>query len=197
MASSPTGVVYSASTGLVDNLPASERWLSQLAGIFSDDSAYHLAQAEGDVLVYRVTNIEDQTGEGQLHYGLGVLMPGRVGDEFFMTRGHIHAWRPAAEVYICLSGQGVMLLQDGRTGECTAVDFSPSQSVYVPGHAAHRTINTGSEPLIYWGILSSEAGHDYDYVRQNPFKKVVIHSDSGPIIMDRAQYQKKLKGGAQ
>lgn len=196
MAQSPTGVVYSASTGLVENMPASERWLSQLVGIFTDESAYRLAQAQGDELVYRVTNIEDQMGEGQLHYGLGVLMPGRVGDEFFMTRGHIHAWRPAAEVYICLSGQGIMLLQDARTGDCTAVDFSPSQPVYVPGHAAHRTVNTGSLPLIYWGILSSEAGHDYDYVRQNPFKKVVIHSESGPVVLDREEYLQRLKGNA-
>jgi glucose-6-phosphate isomerase len=31
---------------------------------------------------------------------LGVLMPGKVGAEYFMTKGHIHAWRPAAEVYL-------------------------------------------------------------------------------------------------
>ena len=197
MAPLPQGVVYAASTGTIGNLPATERWLSQLAGVFTNESAYNQALAGGDNLVYRVTNIEENNGEGQLHYGLGLLMPGRVGDEYYMTRGHIHAWRPAAEIYICLSGQGLMLLQDERTGECTAVDLTPSQLVYVPGYAAHRTINTGSTPLIYWGILSSSAGHDYDYVRQNPFKKVVIYTENGPIVMDREQYLQRLMGAAQ
>lgn len=197
MARLPLGVVYAASTGTVDDRPATERWLSQLAGVFTDESAYNQALANGDSLVYRVTNMEENTGEGQLHYALGVLMPGRVGDEYYMTRGHIHAWRPAAEVYICLSGQGLMLLQNDRTGESTAVDLTPSQLVYVPGHAAHRTINTGSTPLIYWGILSSEAGHDYEYVRQNPFKQVVIQGESGPVVLDREQYLQRLMRAAQ
>lgn len=196
MASSPQGVVYAVSTGTVDHQPATERWLSQLAGVFTDESAYQQALTGRDILVYKVTNIEENTGEGQLHYGLAFLMPGRVGDEYYMTRGHIHAWRPAAEVYICLSGQGIMLLQDEQTGDCTAVELTPSQLVYVPGHSAHRTINTGSTPLIYWGVLSSDAGHDYEYVRQHPFKKVVIQTECGPVVMEREQYLQRLMGAA-
>lgn len=191
----PYGVMYSVTTGTVGDLSANKRWLSQLAGVFTDENAYQRALSGGDHLVYQVTNIEENTGDGQLHYGLGVLMPGRVGDEYFMTRGHIHAWRPAAEVYIGLQGQGMMLLQDEYTGECSAAPLSPSQMVYVPGHCAHRTINTGSEPLVYWGILTSEAGHDYDYVLANPFQKVVIHTDHGPVVMDREQYRQQVTGG--
>lgn len=196
MALLPHGVAYSAFTGIVDSMPATERWLSQLAGVFTDERAYNQALSGGDSMIYRVTNIEENTGEGQLHYGLGVLMPGRVGDEYFMTRGHIHAWRPAAELYICHRGQGIMLLQDEQTGECTAADLTPAQLVYVPGHCAHRTINTGSDPLIYWGILTWEAGHDYDYILQNPFKKVVIQTESGPVVMEREQYLQRLVGAA-
>lgn len=196
MSQYPYGVMYSVATGMVDDLSANKRWLSQLAGVFTDENAYQRVMSGGDHLVYQVTNIEENTGDGQLHYGLGVLMPGRVGEEYFMTRGHIHAWRPAAEVYIGLQGQGIMLLQDEHTGECAAAPLSPSQMVYVPGHCAHRTINTGSEPLVYWGILTSEAGHDYDYVHENPFQKVVIHTENGPAVMDREQYRQQVAGGA-
>lgn len=192
----PYGVAYSGITGMVEDLPATERWLSHLAGVFVDGDSYQQALSGGDCLVYRVTSIEENTGDGQLHYGLGVLLPGRVGDEYFMTRGHIHAWRPAAEVYVCLQGQGIMLLQDERTGECNPAPLSPSQLVYVPGHCAHRTINTGSEPLIYWGILASQAGHDYASVVEKPFRKVVIHTENGPVVMDREKYQMRVTGGA-
>ena len=65
----------------------------------------------GDPPVYAVSSFEPGDGEGDLHYGLGVVQPGTVGQEFFMTRGSLHAWRPASELYIGLDGRGLMLLE--------------------------------------------------------------------------------------
>lgn len=192
MISVPFGVGYAVDTAEIEGLPASERWLSQLAGLYSDQDAFNETLQAGDCLVYKVTGVETSNGEGQLHYALGLLMPGRVGDEYFMTRGHIHAWRPAAEVYICLKGQGIMLLENEQTGESNAVALTPAHAVYVPGHTAHRTVNTGQEPLIYWGVLSCAAGHDYEYVSDHPFQHVVVQVEGQPVVMSREAYQNKL-----
>ena len=180
-------------TAILEGREQTVRRLSDLRGSFASEAAYlqTLQQLDNPVL-YRVTQIEEQNGPGQLHYGLGILMPGRVGDEYFMTKGHIHAWRPAAEVYVGLRGHGMMLIEDERTGECTAVALEENSAVYVPGHAAHRTVNTGDEPLLYWGILSSEAGHDYGAVVERNFRKVIVAVDGQPVVMDRTDYLKRL-----
>jgi glucose-6-phosphate isomerase len=86
-----------------------------------------------------------------------------------------------------------MLIQEESTGHCYAADLTPSQVVYVPGHTAHRTVNTGVEPLVYWGVLSCDAGHDYEYVRQNPFRQVVIQVEGSPVVMDREEYRQRLR----
>jgi glucose-6-phosphate isomerase len=85
-------------------------------------------------------------------------MPGKIGDEYFLTKGHLHAWRPAAEFYFGLSGEGVMLLEDEATGESRLVPLRPHHAVYVPGHTAHRTVNTGAVPLTYLGVYPARPG---------------------------------------
>ena len=92
------------------------RTLSQLRGCFLDEAAYARALEEEDRLVYRVVAVEPADVSGDLHYGLGVLYPGKVGREYYLTKGHFHETREAAEVYIGLSGEGCMLLEDEQTG---------------------------------------------------------------------------------
>ena len=60
------------------------------------------------------------------------------------------------------------------------VTLAENTVVYVPGHTAHRTVNTGSEPLVYWGILSSEAGHDYGAVGKRNFRQVIVEVTVSP-----------------
>ena len=120
-----------------------------------------------------------------MHYGLGVLMPGKVGDEYYMTKGHLHAWRPAAEVYIGLEGEGVMLLEDEHTGDTRMEVLAKNTVVYVPGHTAHRTINTGTEPLKYIGVYPSAAGHDYAPIAEKNFKMMLVERAGEPTLIER------------
>jgi glucose-6-phosphate isomerase len=138
-----------------------ERRLSDLKGAFLDEAAYAAACAEGDPLVYSVEAIEPGSGDGDLHYGVGLIQPGRIGREYFMTKGHLHRWREASELYIGLGGKGVMLLEDEATGESRMLPLEPGMAVYVPGHTAHRTANVGDKPLTYIGVFPARAGHDY------------------------------------
>ena len=177
---------------ILGRLPT-ERRLSDVQSIFADQPACQGLLASNPLL-YSVTQVEDHNGEGDIHYGIGILMPGKVGREYFMTKGHLHAWRPAAEVYIGLRGRGMMLLEDERTGECRAVPLEANSTVYVPGHTAHRTINVGDEPLVYWGVLSSAAGHDYGTVAERNFRLVVVEKNGQPVVMERADFLAELQG---
>lgn len=188
MISPPLSFNFDPTTAVISAFDGSNRWLSQLAGCFADELAYQSMLSQGDSLVYGLTNINMASGEGQLHYGLGILQPGKVGSEYFMTRGHLHAWRPAAEVYICLQGQGMMILEHETEATTNVLPFPANSVVYVPGYTGHRTINIGNQPLVYWGVLSSEAGHDYEAIRQRNFSQVVIELDGEPCALPRKDY---------
>jgi glucose-6-phosphate isomerase len=156
-----------------------------MRGCFRDVAAYERALAEGNSLVYTVTSMEATLGEGDLHYGFGTLWPGVVGDEYFLTKGHLHSWRMAAEVYIGLAGRGAMLLQDESSGESLMVPFDANSVVYVPGHTAHRTINVGDVPLVYLGVYPAAAGHDYETIAKGNFRSVVVKREGKPCLLPR------------
>ncbi len=167
------------------NRPRTERRLSDLRGCFRDPIAYEAALTVGDPLLYAVTAVEPASGEGQLHYGLGILYPGRIGDEYYLTKGHYHSHRAAAEVYVGLKGEGMMLLEEEATGESRMVPLRANSVVYVPGHTAHRTVNTGPEPLVYLGVYPASAGHDYEAIATRNFRKVIIEKEGQPAMEDR------------
>jgi glucose-6-phosphate isomerase len=180
---------YDLASGHIAGRPLVERRLTDLSGCFADRAAYAAALATGNPVLYSVSSVEPAHGEGDLHYGLGVLHPGRINDEYFITKGHFHAWRPAAEIYLGLRGSGAMLLEDERTGEARLVELGAGQVVYVPGHTAHRTINTGREPLVYFGIYSAAAGHDYQSIAENNFAHVVVERAGRPTLIRRSEYR--------
>lgn len=181
---------FDPATGEVPGAPITKRHLSDLRGCFADPAAYEAALAADNPLIYSVSAIEPAGGDGDLHYGVGLLMPGKIGDEYFMTKGHLHAWRPAAEFYFGLSGEGVMLLEDEATGESRLVPLRPNQAVYVPGHTAHRTMNTGRAPLTYIGVYPAKAGHDYRAIAKKNFRCAVIERDGQPVMIGRNSISK-------
>lgn len=183
---------FDPDTGVINGAPRTERRLSDLRGIFADEAAYELALSDDDPLVYTVYAWEPGTDEGDLFYGLGCIMPGRVGNEYYMTKGHLHAWRPAAEYYIGLRGTGLMLLEDERGGESSALPLERNAVVYVPGYTAHRTINTGDEPLIYIGVFSARAGHDYGAIAERNFRNVIVDIGGKACVLERGDYLARI-----
>jgi glucose-6-phosphate isomerase len=175
-------------TGVIHGGTLVQRRLSDLKGVFADSQAYERAAAKGDPVIYTVSSVEPAHGSGQLHYALAALQPGKVGQEYYLTKGHFHAWREAAEVYIGFRGQGLMLLEDEQTRESRVLPLNAHGVVYVPGRTAHRTINVGNEPLIYLGVYCAGAGHDYGAIAQRNFGQVVIDQNGCPVTRKRSEF---------
>jgi glucose-6-phosphate isomerase len=171
--------------GTIGDAPMVRRHLADLRGCFRDAAAYEQAISQGNPLVYTVAAIDWFSGEGDLHYGLGLIQPGRIGDEYFLTKGHFHTWRAAAELYIGLSGTGAMLLEDEVTGKSELLPLAPQSLVYVPGNTAHRTVNTGDVSLAYLGVYSARAGHDYGALATRNFRQVVVRRNGLPCMVAR------------
>jgi len=168
-----------------------ERRLSQLRDAFADRQAVDHMLARGeDPVVYTVSTLEHGSGEGDQHVGLGVLHPGTVGQEFFLTRGHRHNRPEASELYLGLRGRGKMILQ--MSSGTSVIDLKPQSLVYVPGYTDHRTVNTGTEPLMYLGIYPAWAGHDYRSLSERNFSVVVVEDHGAPRILNRSEFLQSL-----
>lgn len=144
-----------------------EKYLGDLVGVYSDAAAYAAeVKARGaTALAYRVEEHRNDEGAGALIIGTSRLLPGLVGEEFAVTRGHLHVQADRAELYYCLSGQGVMLLET-LDGESHAVELTPGQAAHVPGHWIHRSVNTGDEPFVTLFCYGADAGQDYELIAQ-------------------------------
>ena len=153
---------YNPATGELAGSKPTERRLADLRGCFADTAAYEAALTAGNPLLYRVASVEPAAGEG-----------------------HLHAWRPAAEFYFGLSGEGMMLLEDETTGESRLLPLRPHHAVYVPGRTAHRTMNTGTVPLTYLGVYPARAGHDYSAIAQRNFRMVIVERAGRPTMIER------------
>lgn len=163
------------------------RRLSDMRGIFQDEQARAQMEAQSDQLVYEVFVAPAPESKGHLCHGVTVLHAGRVGDEYFMTKGHYHQESGTAEVYYGLKGNGLMLMQT-RWGAWRAVDIGPGTVVYVPPHWGHRSINTGDEPLILLFAYPGDAGHDYGSIEASGFARLVVASGAGPAVVENPRY---------
>jgi glucose-6-phosphate isomerase len=158
------------------------RRTSDLRGLFVDAASLEELVRAGDPVVYETYEPSIPEGPGHLRYGLTVLYPGHVGREYFMTRGHFHLRRETAEVYVPLRGRGVLVLQD-ELGRCRVEDLHPGVVVYVPPGWAHRSVNTGSEPLVFFYVYPADAGHDYETVARSGFRVRVLAQDGHPQVV--------------
>lgn len=175
----------------IENAERTERRLSDLEGFFADTKAYKEVLQKDNPVVYHVQGISPADGDGDLHYGIGTLMPGKIGKEYYLTKGHLHSWRDAAEVYIGLEGNGFMLLEDEKKGESQLLPLEKNSILYVPGYVAHRTVNCGDIPLKYIGVYPAAAGHDYGAIAERNFHKVIADIDGKPALIDRKKFLKE------
>ena len=157
---------------------AYEKRLGDMAGVYRDEADFRrvLAEKGPDFLVYRVEEHRNLDVEGALIIGTSTLQPGRYGDEFAVTRGHLHAKADRAELYYCLSGAGVMLLEtlDGRS---EALPLRPGEAVHVPGHWVHRSVNVGDEPFVTLFCYGADAGQDYELIRRAGGMSALVVAD--------------------
>lgn len=160
---------------------AIERRLSDMRGLYADAEAERALTAAGDPLMYVVLLQDVPREEGQLLVGTTILYPGRVGVEYFMTRGHYHQKLATAEVYLGLAGQGKLLLQaEGRLSE---LELRTGTVAYIPPCWAHRAVNTGDEPLIFLSVCPADAGNDYGAIEREGFRGRVFAGDEGPMLV--------------
>jgi len=127
---------------------------------------------------------------GDVAYGTSITYPGKIGDEYYMTKGHFHTVLDTAEVYYCLRGHGIMLMENPE-GDVEAQELTPGQALYVPRRYAHRSINiSASEPLLTFFAFPGHAGHNYGAIETKGFRKLVVERGGKPALVDNPAWAK-------
>jgi glucose-6-phosphate isomerase len=168
-----------------------QRRLSSLRGHFLDASAYEKMIAVEDTLVYEVYEIHRPEVAGEVLSGVSIVHPGRVGNEFFMTKGHFHTVLETAEIYMCLKGEGFMVMETPE-GETCVEPLGPGVVLYVPPRWAHRSVCTSrQQDLVTFFAYPGHAGHDYGTIERQGFGRLVLESANGGVeIVDNPRWNK-------
>ena len=116
-------------------------------------------------MVYEVTDFKPSTDAGDMIVGVTRMRPGKVGREYFFTRGHIHANANRPEMYYGESGRGVMLLES-PDGEIRTVEIAPRTLCYVPPFWIHRSVNVGDDDLVMTFAYPADSGQDYAIIEE-------------------------------
>lgn len=156
-----------------------ERKVSDLAVMFADKSASEIMIKEGDPIVYEIFYYGFKTSLSDMALGTTRIQAGKVGDEYFMTKGHYHEAKDQPEIYFCVKGQGYLLMQT-HEGEFVSEPWQVGTISHIPPMWAHRVVNTGREPLVFVASYHLSAGHIYGPVEEKGFKKLLVERNGKP-----------------
>lgn len=165
-----------------ENVFETVKTLKELGGIFEDENAWY--EMDGTTIVYIVqvhAPVEKNT-EGGLFFGTTYLMPGKVGNEYFLTQGHFHKIINRSEYYWGIEGDGVLLLMN-RNREIKTEKMNRGSLHYIPADTAHRVINYGSTVLSFGACWPADAGYDYDEIKQNGFSARLKDINGKPFLI--------------
>jgi glucose-6-phosphate isomerase len=126
------------------------------------------------------------------------MVPGRVGREFFLTRGHVHAKADRPEIYFGQRGRGLMLMES-PDGETRTVEIGPQTICYVPPFWIHRSVNLGDDELLLMFAYPADAGQDYDIITRSAGMRhrVVAVADGGWILTENPRYRPRPTGATE
>jgi glucose-6-phosphate isomerase len=148
-----------------------------LAGLYADAAAFEaiLTDRRGQV-AYEVTTYTPGDRVSDLITGVTRMAPGKVGAEYFLTRGHIHARGDRPEIYYGQAGRGLMQLESPE-GEVRLIEMGPQSICYVPPFWIHRSINTGPGDLVMMFAYPADSGQDYGIIERSGGLRVRIVDD--------------------
>lgn len=168
------------------------RRLSSMKGQFADQEAYNALMEKEDPVLYEVYELQRPQEAGELLHGITIIHPGKVGNEYHMTKGHFHQVLETAEIYHCLKGKGVMIMETPE-GDWAVETLCPGKILYVPPRWAHRSVNTGNqEDMATFFVYPGNAGHDYKTIETQGFRKLALEANGRLQITDNPRWNSPM-----
>ena len=178
------GVLLDISSGNLSGkeIHTSEKKIRDMDGVFHNEVARTKMNQDTLVYVVQIYRPVKEGTTGGLFFGNTTLYPGKVGDEYFMTRGHYHETLHKSEFYWCISGHGVLICMD-LDREIRTETMKPGSLHYIEGKVAHRVANIGKSKLVFNACWPSDAGHDYKTITDLGFRARMIEKGNKPELV--------------
>lgn len=163
------------------------RRLSDVVDIFQDKKVAKEIALKENPIIYKVYNVQIPEEHGHLQHCISIIFPGKIGNEYYMTKGHFHKIKDTAEVYLTLKGRGKLVMQTPDQ-KSKVLEMKEGSISYIPPYWAHRTVNIGDEPLIFFGVYRGDAGHNYGIIEQKGMSIIVIKEEGKLVIKSNPSY---------
>lgn len=174
-------------------LPRTQAGVNRLSNVrdhFADQQeVMRILQLE-DPIIYEFTSIKKYDNHALLSLGITVIRSGKVGDEFYMTKGHFHdCENDGDEVYYVQSGIGLLLLQSWQ-GDFKILEMKPGTILYTPSGWAHRTVNIGNENLVFLSIWPAATEYDYqEILDRGGFPRRIVEQNHVSVAADNPKFK--------
>ena len=180
-------VDFDLHNGLSKTGETTKRRLSQMRDAYSDSAAVDKVLESKDPIIYEFHELGCPERKGDLAFGTSIVYAGKIGTEYYMTKGHFHTILDTAEVYFTLSGEGYMVMENPE-GDTMEMPLKKGEALYVPRRYAHRSVNTGKEPLVMFFTFEADAGHDYGTIETKGYRKLIIEENSAPKAIENSRW---------
>jgi glucose-6-phosphate isomerase len=160
-----------------------QRALADIASIFEDQEAVRLMSSQTPVYQVQAWLPVAEGTPGGLFFGTSTILSGKVGNEYFMTKGHFHARSDRSEFYWGVQGNGILILMD-RDRNSWGEEIYPGSLHYIGGNIAHRLANTGNENLVVGACWPSDADHDYAEIALYGFSARLVEVNGKPVLIE-------------
>ena len=138
------------------------RYLNEMKGVLYDKK--WAKNAPNLELYYMYRGVKRKGG---LRYDITIIPPQMLGSEFVKTLGHGHC-KNYGEIYTVLAGKAIYLIQKytgNQIKDVYAVEAKKGESVIIPPHFSHFTINPSTkEQLKEANWLDERCQNVYDLI---------------------------------
>jgi glucose-6-phosphate isomerase len=165
------------------------RKLSDMKGMFLNTREELRILEKDDPVIYSFSEKILPEENGHLQLATTSIHPGKIGDEYFMTKGHYHRRPDTSEAYLGLEGEGYLLMQTEK-GDFEAFAIRPGVVAYIPPYWGHRMVNTGKTPFAFFAVYPGDAGHNYGDIERTGFVKILVEREGKPIPIDNPRWKK-------
>jgi glucose-6-phosphate isomerase len=86
-------IYFNLADGLSNEKESSKRYLSEIKHIFMESEQAEKYLTQQNPLVYEFYELGMPEDIGDLAFGTSITYPGKIGHEYFMTKGHFHPGR--------------------------------------------------------------------------------------------------------
>jgi len=163
------------------------RRLSDMADMYKDQEAVKEALKE-DPVIYKFFNVRIPEEKSHLQHCISIVFSGKIGNEYYMTKGHFHKIKDTAEIYLTLKGEGKLIMQT-PDNKSFVTKMTKGSISYMPPFWAHRTVNVGKEPLLFFGVYRGDAGHNYGIIEKKGMSKIVIEKNEKIVVKNNPKYK--------